>query len=705
MKIFTGLVLAGALAAQVRTVGPAAGGGTLLPTGWVVKPAGQQVPLKGLPMASALSPDGQFVVVLQAGAAAPSVSLHEAATLKELDRMALKDAWLGLVFAPESRRFYVSGGSTATVLEMEITAEKKLSLRRTFPVVPEKDRKATDFVGDVRMTPDGHLLFVAALLRNEIFVINPASGMVIEDWKTGQRPYRILFHPDGKSFYVTGWGDGSLYHQSAQTGEILGRYPVGLEPMDMVWRPKAPEVDPGQEAPPYSARLFVAVAGTNNVVVFGVTEDKSMFRVDSVYMALGANNQPSGMAPAGLALSEDQERVFVVCSGANAVAQVAVAGTRGLVEGLIPTGSYPTAALTLPGQRLMILNGAGSSASVVGARGPEQVDADTETVVAGSPYKPGGAVDVPKVPVDHVIYVLRAGRTYDEALGDLPKTNGTASMASYGAAVSPNLHKLAAEYAVLDNFFTVGESLAEGWNWSVSAWAAPFVRLLAGGAEAGRYTVAGLEGGERAALAPVGYLWSNARQKGIAVRNYGLWVTNGATEVTPKDPSLAAVTNRAFRGGDAEYKDTDRVKAFLSDLAGFEKAGQMPALLLVRLSNDGAASKAMAADSDLALGQLVEAVSRSKFWGTTAVFVVEAATGGGADHVDARRAPAVVVSPWTKGRGTDSTFSTTMSVLRTLEAAVGLAPMTIHDAGAAVMTGVFGTAADGAAYAAVTPRP
>lgn len=703
MKIWTGLVLAAALAAQVRRVGPVEGGGTLLPTGWVVKPAGRQVPLQTLPMASALSSDGQYVVILQAGSQPPAVSLHEPGSMKELDRMSLKDAWLGLAFAPASHRFYVSGGSTATVLEVEITSEKKLALRRTFPVIPEKDRKSTDLIGDVQVSPDGRLIYTAALLRNEIFVINPQSGMVIENWKTGQRPYRILFHPDGKSFYVTGWGDASLYHQSGQTGEILGRYAVGLEPMDMVWSSKTPEAIPGEVPPGYKARLFVALAGTNHVAVFGVNDDKGMFRVDSIYTALAGGNQPNGMTPAGLALSEDQDSLYVVCSDANAVAKVAIAGTKALVEGLMPAGSHPTAARVLPGKQLLVLNGAGS-ASLIGDPTAEEMDEYGATVAAGSPFKGNGPAPA-KPPVDHVIYVLREGRTYDEVLGDLDKANGEARMAAFGAAVTPNFHKLAGDYALLDNFYASGDTAAAGLHWSVAAAAPPFVRLLAPGAEAGRSVVPGLDGGERAALAPVGYLWSNARQKGLAVRNYGLWVTNGAAGVTPKDPALAPLTNRAFRGADPGYRDTDRVKAFLSDLAGFEQTGHMPALLMVRLCNDGAEAKAMVADNDLALGQLVAGVSRSKFWGSTAIFVVESSTGHGPDHVDRHRAPALVVSPFTRGHGTDSTFYSTMSVLRTIEATLGMAPMTMHDAGATVMTPLFGKAADVSAYDALTPQP
>ncbi len=169
-------------------------------------------------MASAISPDGKYLLILQGGYLQPSVSVHDAARWRELDASTVPDGWLGLTFAPNSQPLLCRRRLARRVFEFALTREGKLEQRRTFALVPEAGRKHTDFIGDVQLSPDGRLIYAAALFRDSIFVINPQSGMMIEEWKTGSRPYRILFHPDGKSFFVTGWGDGQIRQHDANTG-------------------------------------------------------------------------------------------------------------------------------------------------------------------------------------------------------------------------------------------------------------------------------------------------------------------------------------------------------------------------------------------------------------------------------------------------------------------------------------------------------
>ena len=766
MTIFhRSLLVAGAVAAATgllisqpdarERVGRRSDGSFLLNSGAILQPAGRQVPLSTFPMASALSPDGKYLVILQGGYLPPSITLRNPETLTELHQITLPDAWLGLAFAPVGNVFYVGGGSRSTVYELGITPESKLELRREFVVTPADTRKHTDFLGDVTLSPDGRLIYVAALFRNSVIVINPQTGIVIEEFKSASRPYRLLFHPDGKTFFVTGLGDGMLYQHDALNGRIVNRYGVGLQPMDMVWRTRAPRLEPGEETSPYSARLFVTLGGDNSVAVFGVDENRNLRRVETINIALYPSFQPVGMTPSALAISADQDTLHVVCSDANAVAQVDIRGKRSIVQGFVPAGWYPTAAHVLPNKTLMVLNGRGirsfpnpegpnptrkrailhegnvavqyvgaiqrGTASLIPPVAPDQLDAYTRQVLRQNPYKGTRAsAFTGRLPmIEHVIYVVKENRAYDQVLGDLGIGNGDPSLNLFNEEIAPNHHKLAREFVLLDNFYVNADVSADGHNWSSAAIAPPYVQRMWPNSYAARRKHYDYEGGEVAARPPAGYLWSNVLQRRLTYRNYGWWginitpaPTSGPQLSRMKDPALAPHTNMEYRGFDLEYKDVDRMAVFLKDLAQFESTGQMPRLITMRLGNDhtsGTAPKkysprAAMADNDLALGLLVEAVSRSKFWATTAIFVLEDDAQNGPDHVDSHRSPAYVISPYTRARGIDSSMYNTVSMLHTIETILGINPMTMHDAGARVMWAAFNAAPDPKPYQAEHAR-
>jgi len=756
--VVTALAAAGLLISQPEPqerVGRRPDGSFLLNSGAILQPAGRQVPLSTFPMASALSPDGKYLVILQGGYLPPSITLRNPETLAELHQITLPDAWLGLAFAPAGNVFYVGGGSRSTVYELAITTDSKLELRREFVVTPADTRKHTDFLGDVALSPDGRLIYVSALFRNSIVVINPQTGIVIEEFKSASRPYRILFHPDGKTFFVTGWGDGTLYHHDALNGRILNRYGLGHQPMDMVWRTRPPQVEPGEDAPPYSARLFVTLGGENSVVVFGIDENKNLRRVENINIALYPRLQPLGMTPAALALSADQDTLHVVCSDANAIAQVDIRGKRSVVQGFVPTGWYPTAAQVLPNKTLMVLNGRGvrsfpnpqgpnptrkqavlhegnvavqyvgaiqrGTASLIPPPAPDQLESYTRQVLRQNPYKGPNAPDFSRsLPaIEHVIYVVKENRTYDQVLGDLGIGNGDPSLNLFNEEIAPNHHKLAREFVLLDNFYVNADVSADGHNWSSAAIAPPYVQRMWPNSYAARRKHYDYEGGEPAALPPAGYLWTNALQRGLSYRNYGWWginvtpaPTSGPQLSRMKDPALAPHTNMDYRAFDLDYKDVDRIAVFIKDLAQFESTGQMPRLITMRFGNDHTSGttpkkyspRAAMADNDLALGLLVEAVSRSKFWATTAIFVLEDDAQNGPDHVDSHRSPAYVISPYTRARGIDSSMYNTVSMLRTMEKLLGINPMTMHDAGARVMWAAFNAAPDPKPYQAERAR-
>jgi YVTN family beta-propeller protein len=191
-------------------VGALSGGRFLVPTGQIVQPAGRQMPLDTFPMAAIFTPNKRHLLVLHGGFNKPSVAVFDPATMTELSRVSFDDAWLGLAVSPNSHTVYVGGASRHNVHELTLSDEGKLAPSRVFEVTPAAQRKPTDFLGDLALSPDGRLIFLADLYNDSIKVINPQSGRVIENWKTGRRPYKVLFHPDGKSFFVSSWADGSV---------------------------------------------------------------------------------------------------------------------------------------------------------------------------------------------------------------------------------------------------------------------------------------------------------------------------------------------------------------------------------------------------------------------------------------------------------------------------------------------------------------
>ena len=743
--------LVGSQPAPPERVGPVANGGYLLNSGWVVRPVGKQIPLETLPLSTALSPDKKYLLVLHCGYRPPSISVLDATSGDVLSTTRVPDAWLGLTFSPKGDRVYVGGAARGSVFEFTF-ADGKLAPARTFEVVKER-RTPRDFVGDVTFDPEGHLLYAADLSHDAIAVINPQSGMVTGMFKTGRRPYRILFHPDGKSFFVTHWADGTLGHYDAINGTQLTRIAIGAHPTDMVWRAGASQ--PGAEGEAsWAARIFVAASNTNNVYTVAVSDVKDLKVVESINLAM-TPRQPLGMTPSGLALSPDGSRLYVACSDANAAAVVDTSGQRSDVLGFIPTGWYPTAARVLPSGALVVLNGRGlrsyanpkalpptqhGEAIHVGIPGDQyvgfmqtgtaswiepfprnQLQAWTKAVFDNSPYHDEQLDQTsPLPPIQHVIYIVKENRTFDQVLGDMKQGNGDASLTLFGENVTPNLHKIASEFVLLDNFYVNADVSADGHNWSTAAISPDYVVKLWPNNYNRRGKEYDFEEQDPASLPPAGYIWTNASQKGVSIRNFG-YMVNNEKGLTPgpgdkitgvRDPVLAKVTNASYPGFDLDYPDVERAKTFIAELGEYEKTGNMPGLIVMRLGNDhtnGAtagkiAPLAAAADNDYAVGMIAEAVSKSKFWTSTAIFILEDDAQNGPDHVDSHRSPAYVISAYVKRHSVDSSMYNTTSMLRTMEFMLGLNPMTHFDAAARPMTSVFQSTADPASYTAEKPR-
>ena len=418
--------------------------------------------------------------------------------------------------------------------------------------------------------------------------------------------------------------------------------------------------------------------------------------------------------------------------------------------GFIPTGWYPTTVRTLRDGRIVIFNGKGSgshpnpdgmnpfkwplppgnntkqeyvagiqtgTASVVNPFTPAELAEYTRTVMANSPYRdsllenagipvgnPIPSVTGGATPIKHVILLMKENRTYDQVLGDMKEGNGDPNLVLFGENITPNHHKLAREFVLLDNFYVNADVSADGLYWTTAAiapdsnvrtWPMQYARRV--------YARPG-PGPEGTRSAPGGHLWDKASEAGVSFYNYGFMAVNlpkppetGVQIQLVQDPVLRPFTNLKFRQHDRSFSDITRMRVFQDDLAKWEMSGEMPRLVLMTLGNDhtegtraGIRSPiSCVADNDQALGIMVEAISHSKFWSSTAMFVVEDDAQDGADHVDSHRTIAYAISPWTRHGVVDSTLYNTTSILRSIELILGLKPMTMFDAAARPMANSF----------------
>jgi hypothetical protein len=300
--------------------------------------------------------------------------------------------------------------------------------------------------------------------------------------------------------------------------------------------------------------------------------------------------------------------------------------------------------------------------------------------------------------------------------GSLGKGNGDPSLNLFGDDSAPNSRSLQRRFVTLDNLYANSEVSADGWSWSTEATANSYDQKNWPANYSGRNRPYDFEGGNLATAAgrdpQNSYIWDGLSRHGIPYRNYGFWVSGSVPAVVASTaPNLAPNTDTKYPGFNMGITDQSRINEWLSEFHGYEANGNLPTVEFVRLPNDhtvGTAPgkptpKAMVADNDLALGKLVDAVSHSKFWGSTAIFVIEDDAQNGPDHVDAHRTIAQVISPYSHTGEVDSTFYSTVSMLRTIELMVGLPPLTQFDAAATPMADSFSHQANLAPYDAITP--
>ena len=690
------------------------------------------------------------------------------------------ESFTGLVFSPAGTRLYMSNvhGSIKVFAVRDGSLHASHSIR--LPEDGAPGRKA-EIPAGLALTPDGRLLYVCGNLSNRLLEIDTATGEVRRTFDVGVAPYDVVLV--GDRAFISNWG-GRRPGPGDVTGPAGKGTTVRVDPRTHVASEGSVSIVNLRDATVretvtgrHASALAVSPDHRHVVCANAASDTLSILDastgdlVDTVW----TKRTPAdlfGASPDALAFDPDGSRLYVCNASQNAVAVIAwdpdeKGDTRLL--GLIPVGWYPGAiAFDASRRQLAVANIKGlptepkrhgkgegfnshhyhGSLSLVPL--PDEPSLAALSEIAARNMRAAAVVDAFLPPrdgvaaraiperigepslIEHVVYVIKENRTYDQVLGDLPQGNGDADLCIFGAKITPNQHALASEFVLLDNAYCCGILSADGHNWSTSAVATDYLEKSFAGFP--RSYPDGMGPGEIDALAysPAGFIWDSAAARGRTIRNYGEFMMpkvrwKDATRAGTPDylacyrawqagpdrgdvefacePAIESVRGFSARdtvGWDMRVPDQFRADVVIRELADYEKQGRYPNLVIICLPNDhtsgtsrGSPTPASCmADNDLAFGRIVEALSKSRFWPKMAIFAIEDDPQAGWDHVSGYRTTCYVASPYAKRGATVSTQYNTTSILRTIGQILGLPPMNQFDASATPMADCFTDEAD-----------
>jgi len=700
-----------------------------LPTGVHLDPAASAWAVGSMPLAMALGPGGGQVVVLLNGWREQGIQVLDRRTGQVTQTLLQPATFLGLVFSPDGRSLYASGGNQDVVYRYDWAAGRA-TLADSFQLaVKQPNRSGTSYPAGIGVSRDGTHLYVAENLFDSLAVIDVASKRVVQRLATERYPYGVVVAPDGRVF-VSAWGGNtvSIFKPGANgTLENDARLRVARHPSALTLSADG-------------SRLFVASGSTDRVAVVDTRARRVIAELNDAPPA----GPREGSTPNALALDAAGTRLFVAEADNNAIgifdlsastSGVSGATGRDSLGGRIPVEWYPTAVIAA-GDTLLVANGKGRGTSPNRdyphpGTGVHTTRPRTYTlgqlngsVIAMPLARVGGAElasltkrverangwrditrDAPYPPFEHVVYIIKENRTYDQVLGDMPQGDGDTSLVFFPRPNSPNHHALAERFGLFDRFFVNAEVSPDGHNWSMAAYATDYLEKTVPsnyssrgrtydyeGTNRGR--VPSEEGAEDAAEPANGYLWDLVQRKGLSLRNYGEFVVPERANPNAgmpagyrgNKPFLAANTNRDFPSFDMDIPDQRRADIWLKEFQEYVQRGTMPSLMIVRLPNDHTAGaragsptpQAYMADNDLALGRIVEAISKSPFWKNTLIAVLEDDAQNGPDHVDSHRSVLFMISAYSRA-GTHHRFTNTTDVVATIEEGLKLDALSQFD--------------------------
>jgi len=694
-----------------------------LPNQWMLTPAGEkQQPLGDLPLQIAVSSNEQWLAITNNGVSAHTIQLFRAKDATLSSEIAIPKAWYGLAFSKDAGRLYASGGNDNVIAVFKnengkLTADGVIKLGEPWP----KNKICP--AGLALDEPAGRL-YTVTKEDSALYVCQLAERTSAMRIKLESEPFAVAVSQKRAEIYVSIWGGRTV---AVFDKNNLTRKPdiqVGEHPNELL-------LNKNEDL------LFVSNSLDNSVSVFDLANRKTLETLNTALFP----DAPNGSTTNSLALSADERTLYIANADNNCLVAFDMS-QRGesWPLGFIPTGWYPTSVRSARG-KIWVANGKGMS-SLPNPQGPSPFHKDKDERAAqyiGSLYygtlsriKPPqkgqwGAYSklvyencpyhkdkellaegqagnpIPKrvgdpSPIKYVFYIIKENRTYDQVLGDMPEGNGDTSLCLFPEKITPNQHALAREFVLLDNFYVDAEVSADGHNWSTAAYANDFVEKTwptSYGGKGGNYDY---EGTRRIAFPKKGFIWDYCQRAGVSYRTYGEF----ADDFKPNYETLEGHYCPYYSSWDMDYQDIRREADWARDFDSLLAINQVPRFNTIRFGNDhtsgmakGAYSpNAAVADNDLAVGRFIEHLSNTPIWKESAVFILEDDAQNGADHVDAHRSIAFVVSPYTRRKFVDHTMYSTSSMLRTMELILGLPPMSQYDAAATPMWRCFTSTPD-----------
>lgn len=696
----------------------------------------------------------------------------------------------GLLFSSDSTRIYLSNAK-GNVWLFTLEQNQIVGRPRLFPL-PETDspKQRKEIPTGLALSADGSRLYVAGNLGNKLDELDSLSGRPIRSWETGVGPYEVVVA--GNKAYVSNLGGGSPHKGDHTALAGLGMR-VRVDSRDIPSEGSVTVIDlaVGRVSSEVSVELHpsaMALSPDRKYLVVANTGSDTLSVIDTsrdvVIERISARQSPAdlfGAQPTALTFDPPGRRLFVCNGTQNAVAVIRFepAARNSKMLGLIPAGWFP-GALQYDAQfkTLFVANIKGIGAAKTFKPGEKtklnskdffgtisciedppgrRLAGMTKIALQNMRYPRAAEALLPPRPgqpprpvperageptlFKHVIYVIKENRTYDQILGDMPEGNGDTNLCTFGEQYTPNQHKIAREFALLDNTFCSGICSADGHQWTDSALANDYVeRQLTSGSPRSYAGSKSSDAADALSWAPSGFLWDNATAHGKSFRNYGEWMLSNSGWRDPKKKdkimwadywgafntnatsvrlhsrpmirTLRDCSDTNFAGWDLKVPDVMRAAEFIGELHQFETNGSLPNLIVLWLPNDHTGGDrsdyptpgSQIADNDLAFGRVLEAVTHSRFWPETCLFAIEDDPQAGWDHVSGYRTTCYVASPYTRRRRTISTQYNQISLVRTIELILGLPPMNQLDACVKPMSDCFSDTADLTPFTSVTNR-